>query len=63
MTDHRAGTLISVNVGLPRDVDWHGRTVHTGVWKRPIDGRRAVHRRAGAQPGLASVLQGDAARR
>jgi ferredoxin-NADP reductase/MOSC domain-containing protein YiiM/ferredoxin len=42
VTDHRAGTLLSVNVGLPRDVDWHGRTVHTGVWKRPIDGRRAV---------------------
>lgn len=44
MTDHRAGTLLSVNVGLPQDVDWHGRTVHTGVWKRPIEGSRAVRR-------------------
>jgi hypothetical protein len=28
-------TLLSVNVGLPRDVAWQGRTVHTGVWKHP----------------------------
>ena len=25
--------LLSVNVGLPRDVAWQGRTVHTGIWK------------------------------
>jgi MOSC domain-containing protein YiiM len=30
--------LLSVNVGLPRDVSWQGRTVHTGVWKAPADG-------------------------
>jgi MOSC domain-containing protein YiiM len=40
----RVGTLISVNVGLPRDVKWRGRTVHTGVWKHPVDGRRWVRR-------------------
>lgn len=34
----RAGTLLSVNVGLPRDVPWHGRIVRTGVWKRPVAG-------------------------
>ena len=22
--------LLSLNVGLPRDIAWHGRTVHTG---------------------------------
>ena len=43
-TDQRAGTLLSVNVGLPQDVVWHGRTVHTGVWKRPVDGPRLVRR-------------------
>ena len=43
-TDLRAGTLLSVNVGLPQDVAWHGRTVHTGVWKRPVDGPRLVRR-------------------
>jgi MOSC domain-containing protein YiiM/ferredoxin-NADP reductase len=42
--DRRAGSLLSVNVGLPQDVAWHGRTVHTAVWKRPVDGRRMVRR-------------------
>jgi ferredoxin-NADP reductase/MOSC domain-containing protein YiiM len=37
-------TLLSVNVGLPKDVTWQGRTVHTGVWKRPVDGPRMVRR-------------------
>ncbi|BBZ41677.1 MOSC and FAD-binding oxidoreductase domain-containing protein [Mycobacterium conspicuum] len=32
------GRLLSVNVGLPKDVDWRGRTVHTGIWKTPVDG-------------------------
>ena len=37
-------TLVSVNVGLPKDVSWHGRTVHTGVWKSPVGGPRMVRR-------------------
>ena len=36
--------LLSVNVGLPRDIQWRGRTVHTGIWKEPVSGRRRVHR-------------------
>jgi len=36
--------LLSVNVGLPRDVQWHGRTVHTGIWKEAVQGRRRVRR-------------------
>jgi ferredoxin-NADP reductase/MOSC domain-containing protein YiiM len=36
--------LLSVNVGLPRDVAWRGRTVHTGVWKNPVTGRCRVSR-------------------
>ena len=32
-----AGRLLSVNVGMPRDVEWEGRTVRTGIWK---DSRR-----------------------
>jgi ferredoxin-NADP reductase/MOSC domain-containing protein YiiM/ferredoxin len=40
----RVGTLVSVNVGLPRNVAWRGRTVYTGVWKRPVGGRRRVRR-------------------
>jgi ferredoxin-NADP reductase/MOSC domain-containing protein YiiM len=30
--------LLSVNVGLPRDVAWHDRTVYTGIWKAPVSG-------------------------
>ena len=36
--------LVSVNVGLPRDVEWKGRTVHTGIWKDPVPGRRHAKR-------------------
>ena len=37
-------TLMSVNVGLPRDVDWKTRTVFTGAWKEPVSGPRMVRR-------------------
>ncbi len=40
----RAGRLLSVNVGLPQDVSWHGRTVHTAVWKQPVQGPQMVRR-------------------
>jgi len=36
--------LLSVNVGLPRDIEWKGRTVHTGIWKDPVRGRCRVSR-------------------
>ena len=36
--------LLSVNVGLPRDIGWRGMTVHTGVWKAPVEGRCGVGR-------------------
>jgi len=36
--------LVSVNVGLPRDIEWRGRTVRTGVWKAPVHGRCRVGR-------------------
>src|SRR5258705_1686110 len=36
--------LLSVNVGLPRDIEWKGRTVHTGIWKVPVRGRCRVGR-------------------
>jgi len=40
----RAGSLLSVNVGLPQDVTWGGRIVHTAVWKRPAEGPQLVRR-------------------
>jgi ferredoxin-NADP reductase/MOSC domain-containing protein YiiM len=36
--------LLSVNVGLPRDIAWKGRVVHTGIWKDPVAGRCRVRR-------------------
>jgi MOSC domain-containing protein YiiM len=31
--------IVSVNVGLPRDVEWRGKTVRTAIWKEPVKGR------------------------
>jgi MOSC domain-containing protein YiiM len=31
--------VLSVNVGLPREVLWHGKPVTTGIWKEPVAGR------------------------
>ena len=39
-----APVLLSVNVGMPKDVSWQGRTVYTGVWKHPVDGPAMVRR-------------------
>src|SRR6266480_1313424 len=36
--------LLSVNVGLPRDIVWREKTVHTAIWKDPVQGRRMVRR-------------------
>jgi MOSC domain-containing protein YiiM/ferredoxin-NADP reductase len=36
--------LLSVNVGMPRDIEWQGRTVHTAIWKNPVAGRCRVGR-------------------
>ncbi len=34
--------LVSVSVGLPREVIWHGRSVTTGIFKEPVTGRVAL---------------------
>ncbi len=39
-----AARLLSVNVGLPREIAWQGRTVRTGVWKTAVQGPRVVRR-------------------
>jgi ferredoxin-NADP reductase/MOSC domain-containing protein YiiM len=48
MTDTTAsaasGVLVSLNVGLPKDVPWQGEKVHTGIYKAPVDGPRMVRR-------------------
>src|SRR3954466_1639184 len=40
-TDARpVGTLVSVNVGMPRNVTWRGKTVFSGVFKDSVAGAR-----------------------
>lgn len=36
--------IVSVNVGLPREVPWGNDVVRTGIFKAPIDGRVALRR-------------------
>jgi len=36
--------LVSVNVGLPREVSWHGKLVTTGIFKQPVTGRVALRK-------------------
>ena len=36
--------LLSVNVGMPKNVAWQGKTVYTGAWKHPVDGPAMVRR-------------------
>jgi MOSC domain-containing protein YiiM/ferredoxin-NADP reductase len=42
--DANMARLLSVNVGLPRDIAWKGRTVRTGIWKAPVPGRCRARR-------------------
>jgi len=42
--DYRDMKVVSVNVGLPREVMWHGRSVTTGIYKQPVEGRVALRR-------------------
>ncbi|MFL5903641.1 MAG: MOSC domain-containing protein [Solirubrobacteraceae bacterium] len=45
MSDEKlVGTLLSVNVGMPKDVSWQAKTVFTGVFKDSVTGRRRVRR-------------------
>src|SRR6516162_7423492 len=34
--------IVSLSVGLPREVEWHGRTVLTSIFKAPVDCRLRV---------------------
>jgi ferredoxin-NADP reductase/MOSC domain-containing protein YiiM/ferredoxin len=40
----KVGTLVSVNVGMPKDVAWQGKTVFTGVFKDAVAGPRRVRK-------------------
>lgn len=34
----RGAVIVSVNVGRPRTVDWHGHRVTSAIWKEPVEG-------------------------
>jgi MOSC domain-containing protein YiiM len=36
--------IVSVNVGTPRPVEWHGRRIMSGIFKQPVAGRVALRR-------------------
>ena len=36
--------VVSLNVGLPQEVMWHGRTVTTGIFKEAVEGRVALRK-------------------
>ncbi len=36
--------VVSVNVGLPREVIWKGRSITTGIFKEPVEARIKVRK-------------------
>jgi MOSC domain-containing protein YiiM len=44
MSEERSVKLVSVNVGLPQQINWRGRAVLTSIWKAPVEGRARVNR-------------------
>src|SRR5580698_7615171 len=49
--------LLSVNVGLPQQIEWEGKQVRTAIWKRPVP-RRVVVRRLNLDGDGQADLQG-----
>ena len=39
---NRSMKLLSVNVGLPREIEWKGKIVRTSIFKKPVAGRVRV---------------------
>jgi ferredoxin-NADP reductase/MOSC domain-containing protein YiiM len=48
--------VLSVNVGLPREVTWRGRAVRTAIFKSPVAGRRRAGRLNIAGDGQADLV-------
>jgi ferredoxin len=50
--------LLSVNVGLPRDIAWKGRVVHTAIWKEPVRGSGiAAHWKASSYESILELAE------
>src|SRR6201992_698955 len=41
---NNVNSVVSVNIGLPRDIEWQGKLVHTAVWKKSVPGRVMARR-------------------
>ena len=59
-----AGSVLSVNVAEPREIEWLGRRATTSIWKEPVEGRgvgelNLARRRAGRPPLPRRRRQGD----
>jgi MOSC domain-containing protein YiiM len=50
------GSLISVNVGQPREIQWRGKTYRTSIWKSPVKGKVKVSRLNVAGDGQADLV-------
>lgn len=37
-------TLLSVNVGLPKELEWRGERIFSAIWKRPVEGATVARR-------------------
>jgi hypothetical protein len=48
MQPHNFMRVVSVDVGLPREVLWKGRIVSTGIFKEPVGGRVMAYTRGDA---------------
>jgi hypothetical protein len=47
-------SVAPVNVGLPRDVEWERKLVHTAAWKKPVAAPVAFEKRTSGAEALIS---------
>jgi ferredoxin-NADP reductase/MOSC domain-containing protein YiiM len=50
------GSLVCVNVGQPREIQWRGKTYRTSIWKSPVQGKVKVGRLNVAGDGQADLV-------
>src|ERR1700761_4047149 len=48
--------LISINVGQPREIEWGGRVIRTGIWKSAVDGPKFVRKNGLEGDGQADLI-------
>ena len=48
--------LISINVGQPREIEWGGKVIRTGIWKSAVDGPMFVRKNGLEGDGQADLI-------